>query len=87
MRQPLFGALLMVVFVQAARTGLNALHLPALAVLVGSVAVGALVYLSYLVLFDRSGLAEVRQVLTDFGVPVRHLDRWPFNRGVASPPR
>ena len=53
----------------------------------GSVAVGALVYLSHLVLFDRSGLAEVRQVLTDFGVPVRHLDRWPFNRSVASTPR
>jgi O-antigen/teichoic acid export membrane protein len=81
-RQPLLGALLMVACVQAGRIALHALNLPDLAVLVGSVAIGALVYVSYLVMVDRGGLAEVRQVLIDFGVPSRHLDRWPFNRGV-----
>ena len=86
MRQPLFGALLMVAGVQAARTGLHALNLPDPAVLAGSVAIGALIYLSYLLIFDRSGLAEIRQVLIDFGVPARHTDRWPFNRGVDPKP-
>jgi O-antigen/teichoic acid export membrane protein len=81
MRQPLLGSLFMLLCVQATRMALHALALPDPAVLAAGIAVGALSYVGYLVLIDRSGLTEIAQVLADFGVPPRWLDRWPLNRG------
>ena len=46
--------------------------------LVCCMAVGALTYLAYLIIIDREGIAEIQQVLTDFGVPPDKLRRWPF---------
>jgi O-antigen/teichoic acid export membrane protein len=81
MRQPLLGSLFMLLCVQGTRIALHALALPDVAVLASGIAVGALTYAGYLVLIDRSGLTEIAQVLADFGVPPRLLDRWPLNRG------
>jgi O-antigen/teichoic acid export membrane protein len=80
-RHPLLGALVMAGLVEASRLGLHVLAVPPLVVLVTSVVVGAVSYLGYLVLIDRSGLSEIRQVLADLGVPNRFLDRWPLSRG------
>jgi O-antigen/teichoic acid export membrane protein len=82
MRQPLFGALLMVACVQASRAGLHVLNASDVVVLGVSISTGVLTYLGYVAFFDLRGLAEARQVLTDFGVPTRYLDRWPFNRAL-----
>ena len=37
----------------------------------------------YLVTIDHEGVAEIRQVLVDVGVPAAALERWPFVRGGA----
>ena len=60
------------------------LNPPALASLVAGVSTGVLAYAAYVIYIDRSGLAEIRQVLTDFGVPAHMLKRWPFGRVAAS---
>jgi O-antigen/teichoic acid export membrane protein len=82
-RQPLTGALTMAAGLLLLCLGLDS-GLPGAAPLlrlVAGVAFGALVYLAYLVLIDREGVAEVRQVLADIGVPPAALARWPFVRG------
>lgn len=80
LRQPLQGSLMMVAAVFIARYFLQPFGLPALFELLSDVATGVLTYMSYVVLFDREGLKEIRQVLSDFGVSETALCRWPFNR-------
>ena len=82
-RHPLLGSLVMVLAVTAARAMLALLMAQPLLVLLSCVTVGVVVYGSYVVLVDREGLTEIRQVLADFGVPERVLNRWPFNRAAA----
>ncbi len=75
---PFFGALLMGGVVLGVRG-----MMPAVSPLVGLVtgsAVGAVVYVAYVIYADRRGLAEIRQVLSDLGLPQRHLAQWPFTR-------
>ncbi len=81
LRQPFLGSLAMVLAVAGTRFALLPLHWPALPVLLICVAVGVVVYAAYVIYVDRDGLTEMRQVLRDFGVPARLLDRWPFVRG------
>ncbi|OYV00921.1 MAG: hypothetical protein CFE45_07080 [Burkholderiales bacterium PBB5] len=52
---------------------------PAARLAVGAV-VGALVYGACVVWTDARGLSEIRQVLTDLGVPAARLAGWPFSR-------
>ncbi len=80
LRAPAIGAALMVGVVLALHTALGPLALPALPVLILCAFAGAISYLGYLVYVDVSGLAEIHQVLADFGVPARSLMRWPFSR-------
>lgn len=82
-RQPLFGSTVMVLTIVSAHLLLQAELGPMLLLLVCS-GVGAVVYAAYVVLIDREGLREIRQVLSDFGVPERVLTRWPFNRVAAT---
>jgi hypothetical protein len=83
LRQPLLGALAMLAVVSLLRLPLLAQGVPSLVTLVVCITVGSVVYLAFLIYVDRDGMAEIRQVLTDFGVPAGKLDRWPFNRADA----
>ncbi len=74
----------MLLAILAVRSLIQPLQPLPLLMLLSCVAVGVLVYAGYVVLIDREGLKEIRQVLADFGVPERLLQRWPFN-GVAAP--
>ena len=78
-RQPMAGSVVMVLAVYGARQTLQPLHIPALALLATCAAVGVFVYAAYVLLIDKEGLQEIRQVLADFGVPERLLSRWPFS--------
>ncbi len=69
----------MVLAVYGARQLLQPLQIPALALLATCAAVGVFVYAAYVLLIDKEGLQEIRQVLADFGVPERLLSRWPFS--------
>lgn len=80
--QPVLGTLAMMAAVTALRWGLMPLGVPQFAWLVACVATGVFVYAAYVIYIDRDGLAEIRQVLSDFGVPPRLLQRWPFGRAV-----
>ena len=86
-RQPLGGALTTAAALLLLRLAFD--HgwpeAPAALRLAAGVALGTLVYLAYLVAIDREGVAEVRQVLADIGVPAKALARWPFVRGKRSP--
>ena len=66
----------------AARTALLALNLPALPILVAEIATGAVVYVGWIIQFDRRGLGQIRQVMLDLGISKQRLERWPFNRAV-----
>lgn len=68
-----------VLLVREAFLRLGAAPLPLLAV---EVATGAAAYLMWIVLFDRRGLGEIRQVMIDLGIAERRLARWPFNRAL-----
>lgn len=83
-RQPLFGTTVMVLTVLAGRLLIQPLALPAALGLTYAVAIAVSTYCAYMIFVDRDGLAEIRQVLHDFGVPVRHLNRWPFNHRTGS---
>lgn len=83
-RQPLRGSMVMLLAILAVRSLLQPLQPLPLLMLLSCVAVGVLVYAGYVVLIDREGLKEIRQVLADFGVPERLLNHWPFN-GVTAP--
>lgn len=56
--------------------------LPLAAVLVIEIVSGALAYFFWMVLVDRRGIGEIRQVMIDLGVAEARLNRWPFTRGV-----
>ena len=82
-RQPLTGALTMATVLLALRLAFDAGWpgaAPLLRLAAGGV-LGALAYGAYLVLIDHEGVAEIRQVLADIGVPATALGRWPFARG------
>lgn len=79
-RQPLFGTVAMVLAVSVARVLMAPLSWPDAIGLGCHIAIAILAYGIYLIVADRDGLAEIRQVLDDFGVPARGLDRWPFVR-------
>jgi O-antigen/teichoic acid export membrane protein len=80
LRSPFVGTVVMTLAVLALRNVLLPFDLPGLATLLACVALGAVVYPGYLIFLDRNGLAEVRQVLADLGVPASALARWPFSR-------
>ncbi len=83
LRQPVLGATVMTCCVFGVDRALDACGAGALGSLIVCVATGVLVYSTYVVFFDRGGMAEIRQVLGDFGVPQRLLNRWPFVRRAA----
>lgn len=41
---------------------------------------GIMVYCLWIIFFDPRGLAEIQQILKDFGVPDQKVKRWPFSR-------
>ena len=86
-RQPLIGALAMAAALLGLRLAFDGgwPGAPMALRLAAGIGVGALAYLSYLVAIDREGVAEVRQVLADIGVPAAALQRWPFVRGGGGP--
>ena len=77
-RQPLIGAATMVTVVAMLQLALAPLDLPLVLRLAAYIAVGALTYVTYLIVIDRDGIAEIRQVLMDVGVSPNMLRRWPF---------
>jgi O-antigen/teichoic acid export membrane protein len=83
LRQPILGSLIMVLAILGVRSLLETLIPPPLVVLLIGIATGVFIYLGYLVLIDKAGMAEVSVVLKDFGVPPRILSRWPFNQALA----
>jgi O-antigen/teichoic acid export membrane protein len=48
--------------------------------LVAGIVLGALAYMAFVIYLDRAGLAEIRHVLIDLGVPAQKLAHWPFAR-------
>lgn len=48
--------------------------------LFAGIGLGAFTYLGYIIYVDTAGLKEIRQVLSDMGMPRRMLDQWPFSR-------
>ncbi len=83
LRSPFVGALIMTLAVLTLRA-LLPLEAPAIVVLLACVTLGIVVYLGFFIFLDSAGLSEICQVLADFGVPVRVLKRWPFNRVAAA---
>lgn len=81
-RHPLFGTGAMVLAVLATDEMLDSLAWPTAIGLACSIAVAALTYVAYLILIDREGMNEIRQVLGDLGVPIRHLNHWPFSHRI-----
>jgi O-antigen/teichoic acid export membrane protein len=79
-RHPVYGTLVMALAVFGARQLLAQTGWPTAVSLACLVGVGAVTYAVYVIFIDREGLAEIGQVLSDFGVPARQLSRWPFNR-------
>lgn len=53
---------------------------PAPLALAAGIMAGAIAYLGHVIYLDPAGLAEIRQVLLDLGVPAGRLARWPFAR-------
>lgn len=45
---------------------------------------GAMVYLLWIVYFDKHAVGEIREVLVGIGVPESRMNRWPFIRATAS---
>lgn len=87
---PVSGALLTGLTVLTAASLMP--DLPAWARLFCASTVGTVVYVAYLIFLDGPGLAEIRQVLADLGIPASKLQRWPFSRVTAGanselPPR
>ncbi len=68
----------------AVRWLLLAAGIPALPLLIAEVLTGALVYMGWIVQFDRRGLGQLRQVMIDLGISQQRLERWPFTRAVLS---
>lgn len=77
---PTLGTALMVAAVYALHAAMLPFALPPLLLLASGIAIGVLSYAVYIIYIDRKGLAEIRQVLADFGLSAKALDRWPFNR-------
>lgn len=74
------AAMALVIF--GLRAGLVQLGTPVLLLLICEVAIGAAVYIGWIIGFDRNGLGQIRQVLIDLGISEQRLARWPFNRSV-----
>lgn len=74
------AAMALVIF--GLRAGLVELGTPVLLLLIIQIAVGAMVYIGWIIGFDRQGLGQIRQVLIDLGISEQRLARWPFNRSV-----
>lgn len=66
----------------ATRMALLAIDAPVLAVLIVEIMAGALVYLGWIVQFDRRGLGQLGQLMLDLGISKQRLQGWPFNRAV-----
>lgn len=49
-------------------------------ILAAEILSGMLSYTLWMLTMNRQSLDEVRQVLTDIGIPARYLQRWPFAR-------
>lgn len=79
LRHPLQGTLLMAAVLLAALHW-QPLGVPAAWTLALGSVLGAVVYLCHLIYLDHAGLAEVRQVLVDLGLPAAWRRRWPFTR-------
>jgi O-antigen/teichoic acid export membrane protein len=78
----LAGALAMAAGVLLIRALAFGLGIPMFGVLLCEVIGGALLYLLWIVYLDRRGVAEIRQVMIDLGVPAHKFNRWPFDRAV-----
>lgn len=79
-RQPAYGTAVMAAAVVGVSNAIAPFAWPSLVNLICEVATGSLTYLAYVVIFDREGLLEIRQVLSDFGIPDSKLDRWPLKQ-------
>lgn len=80
LRPPVMASGLMVLAVAGFREVMVLAGQHAAVTLSAGIATGALAYGFYVIYLDRAGLRELVVVLSDFGVPSRVLDRWPFNR-------
>lgn len=74
------GAAFMGVVVYLGRWALLALGVPPVWVLVSEVIIGALSYSFWMIYVNSQAVAEVYQILQDFGISAQKLQRWPFNR-------
>lgn len=79
-RQPAQGTLIMILVIALIRPLFAPwLTLP-LTLLLACVGVGTLVYCAYVIFLDKEGLREIRQVMSDLGLPPAVTGRWPFTR-------
>lgn len=48
--------------------------------LITEIMIGMITYGLWIIYFDLRGLTEIRQILLDFGLSPKKLDRWPFSK-------
>ncbi|TCO80450.1 O-antigen/teichoic acid export membrane protein [Plasticicumulans lactativorans] len=78
---PVFsGTALMVIAVECVQWGCAQFGMPVGLRLVAQIATGIVIYIGWMIYAYHEGLADLRQIMLDFGIAEEQLARWPFTR-------